>query len=224
MKTLSQMALALVVLCCAAAPARAIGPLDAEVGAVWWANEFDAGGVTTTAGAPGYRAELWLFNKYGMRASQFSSDLDDLGAESSDYTSIDLMWRPFSSSDNSFVAVGLGWQDMDMQSLGLSDSTSGARISAEGRLGIFGALYAYGNYSYLPELDDTPAINPLLGTFEDMDGYEYEVGVSWNVAPFVSLRAGYRVNSVDFVLNDGIVATAGNTESAGFLAGASINF
>jgi hypothetical protein len=67
-----------------------------------------------------------------------------------------------------------------------------------------GAVYAYGHGSYLPSLDDTPAVGG--GTFEDMDGYEYELGVAWKMAPFISAHAGYRMTSIDFTQTDVSVA------------------
>ena len=59
---------------------------------------------------------------------------------------------------------------------------------------------------------------------EDMDGYEYELGVSWKFMPLLSLRAGYRETSIDFTETDGVTDTNGSAESTGFLAGLGIHF
>ena len=87
----------------AAVPAVALGPIDGEVGAVWWANDFDSTGgastLTADGDAPGFRAELWVYNKYGVRAGLYTSDLDDVNTENSDYMSVDLLWRPISSRE-----------------------------------------------------------------------------------------------------------------------------
>jgi hypothetical protein len=207
-------------------PAAALGPVDGEVGAVYWFNDFEAPGISEDAGAPGFRAELWFVERFGVRGARFSSDPDDLGSgASSDYTSIDLLWRALSAAENSFLAVGAGWEEIDLSSIGLDGDTSGVRLSLEGRLGLIGAIYGYAQLSYLPALDDAPSVVPGL-RFDEMTGLEYEAGVSWKMAPFVSLRAGYRRNSVDFTLDDGLPGSdpEDTAESAGFLAGLGLHF
>lgn len=213
-----------------AAPVFAAGPIDGEVGAVWWANDLETSGTGGSASAdgsaPGFRAELWAFNRYGFRAMQYTSDTDTVGSAEADYTSIDLMWRPISPSENNFFAVGLGWEKVDLGSIGTSTDTSGARLAVEGRIGFIDMVYGYGTGSYAPALDD--ATNSAADAFEDLQGYEYELGVGWDIAPFISARGGYRVASTDFTQ----VATAGiptppadgNVESTGFFAGVGFHF
>ncbi len=213
--------------------AWAMGPVDGEIGAVYWANDFDSRGVasfSSGANAPGFRAELWLFQRYGLRAGQYRSDVDDFSLDTADYTSLDFMWRAFSPTENNFFALGVGWQEMDLGTIGLSGETSGARISAEGRIGVAALVYLYGQASYLPELDDTDAAVTALGRFESLSGHEYELGVSWKMAPFVSLRAGYRSQNVEFTQTrlDPLLGFGtemdGEVESGGFLAGLSLRF
>ncbi len=216
------------------APALAVGPIDGEVGAVWWANEFQStGGSTAISGdgdAPGYRAELWLFKKYGVRAGQFSSDLGDLSMDNADYLSVDVMWKVFSPTENNYFAVGAGWQDMDLASVGLDGNTSGARLTADGRVAAAGLVYFYGHASSLPSLDDADATIAADGTFEDLSGFETEVGVSVKLAPFVSLRGGYRTQTVDFTRTGFVplpgqpATVSGEVESDGFLAGLTFRF
>jgi hypothetical protein len=221
-------------LCCCALPALAAGPIDGEVGAVWWANDFDysseAASTSTSAGAPGFRAELWFFNKFGARAERYSSDVDALTSETADYTSIDALWRPFSPTQNNFLALGLGWQDMDMSTIGLDGETSGPRAVLEGRVSLGGLFYAYGHGSYMPELDDAQPSDPMFGEYEDLSAYQLELGVSWKAAPFLSVRGGYMTYATDF-RQTGIdpllgVGTEldGEVESKGFLVGLSARF
>ncbi len=209
---------ALLLSCVMALPASALGPVDGEIGALWWANEYDVDGASAVDGdAPGFRAEVWMMKKYGVRAARFSSDLDDIGLDSSDYSSLDLMWKAFSPTENNFLALGLGWEEMDMTGIGLDGDTSGVRLSVEGRVGIIGAVYAYGQGSYLPSLDDATSAG---ATLKDLEGFEYELGVSWKAAPFISFRAGYRENSLDYS-SAGIDGTA---ETRGFLLGTGFHF
>ena len=220
-----------VLICLAAAPALALGPVDGEVGVIYWANEYDSSGGTTVldsvdSAAPGFRAELWLLDRYGIRAGMYGSDLDDLDMESSEQMSVDLLWRAFSPTSNNFFAVGAGWQETDLSTIGLDGDTSGARVGVEGRVSA-GVVYFYGQGSYFPSLKDAESSSGVDGRFEEMEGHEYEVGVSWKMMPFVSLRAGYRVHSVDFVRTDfDLLGTtvAGNAETAGYLAGLTVRF
>ena len=216
------------------APALAVGPVDGEFGAVWWASDFDASeagtSVSADAGAPGFRAEMWMFKRWGLRAERYSSKLDEFDGPDSDYTSVDFRWRAFSPSENNYFAFGVGWQQMDLGTIGLDGSTAGARVGAEGRIALAGVVCLYGQGSYLPALDDTPAVDPALGRFENLDGYELETGVSWKIAPFISLRAGYRAQSINFTrtgfepIPDGPTELDGEAESTGFLAGMTFRF
>ncbi len=202
MSKTSNPALAAVVACalCGSA-ALAAGSIDGEIGAVYWANEIETEGLTpmtTDADAPGFRAELWMLERYGVKAMQFGSDPDAGGIDGADTTSVDLMWRAWSPTENNFVAVGLGWGQMDLAPLGSNDSTSGARLSVEGRAGIAGQLFAYGSGAYLPALSDVDSAAIVGGRIEDLSGYELELGLSWRLAPFMSMRAGWRVNDMSF--------------------------
>ncbi len=215
-------------------PAHALGPVDGEIGAVWWNNEYavsTAGAsASENAAAPGFLAELWLFQRFGLRASMYNSDLGDVGVESSDYLSADLLWRVFSPTQNNFLALGAGWTDMDLATIGLDGSTSGPRLTLDGRVGIIGVLYFYGQGSYMPALKDAPATDPGLGRFEELEGTELELGLSWKMLPVISLRAGYRTQSVDF-LRTGFTPLPGQggqmdgqVESDGFLVGLTARF
>ena len=91
-KTVLWCSLALVLV---SAPAFASDKINGEVGAVWWSSEIDAqsesASGSTDAGAPGFRAELWLLNRYGMRASQIGAEPNDIDADGASYTSLDMM-------------------------------------------------------------------------------------------------------------------------------------
>jgi len=183
----------------AIAPAFAIGPVDGEVGAVWWANDTDAkngASASDQGGAPGLRAELWLRERYGVRAGMYSSETETF--DSTDYTTVDVMWRALNLAEQNFLGVGLGWHDMGLDSVGADGNTSGMRVSAEGRIGLAGMVSAYGQGAWLPSLSDTNAGPSTSGQFSDLAGFEYEMGVAWQPAPMVVVRAGWRANSVDF--------------------------
>jgi hypothetical protein len=210
------------------APALAMGPVDGEVGAVWWANDHDAmygeSILSSEAGAPGFRAELWFRERYGVRAERYSSDTGDIGGGTSDYTSLDFMWRAFSPTENNYFAIGAGWQEIDLDMIGLAGETSGVRLALEGRVALGGLFYIYGQGYYLPALDDAQVVDPGLGPLRDMDGHMLEAGLSWKIAPFMSMRGGYRQHSVDFTTTLLDVEIDGEAESSGFLLGLSFRF
>ncbi len=203
-----------------AVPAAALGPVDAELGAVYWANDFDVNNVSTDSGAPGFRGEVWLNNTYGLRAGRYSSDLNDIGGDSSDYTSVDLLWKPIAPTQNNFVAFGLGWQQTDLADLGFADDTTGLRLAAEGRVGLGGLFYGYGHAAYMPSMDGSPASDGFSPAFADIESTQFELGVTWKAAPFISLRAGYRQTNVDFTQGP----TDLEAESSGFLFGTGFHF
>ena len=127
-----------------------------------------------------------------------------------------LAWPP--------VAFGVGWQQFDLSTIGLDGDTSGARVTAEARASI-GVAYVYGQASYQPSLDDAPASDLLGGVFEDLSAYEVELGVSWQFMPLMSLRAGYRQQSVDFTRSGTISGDFNaDAESSGFLVGFGAHF
>jgi hypothetical protein len=204
----------------AAAPVMAAGPIDGEVSAVWWANDYQSETQASTAsedaGSAGLRAQLWMMERYGVRATQYASDPDS--SNGADYTSVDLMWRALAPTENNFFAVGLGWQQMEVA--GLTDDPSGLRVAVEGRIGLAGMVYAYGHGAYLPSLGDADASNPLDPTFRDLNAYEYELGVAWNAMPFMNVHAGYRSTSLSYEQDDVAVSgTPGGVTVEGSAAG-----
>jgi hypothetical protein len=208
-----------------ASPALAMGPVDGEFGAVWWANDagsrFGTESLSVDGGAPGYRAELWFVKKYGLRAERYSSDS---GGGSSDFTSLDFMWRAFSPTENNYLAIGAGWQQIDLDTIGLSGETSGPRLALEGRIALGGLFYIYGQGYYLPSLDDAQAVDPAFGPLRNMDGHMLEAGLSWKIAPFMSMRGGYRRQDLNFTTTLLDVEIDGEAEWSGFLLGLSFRF
>ena len=58
-----------------------------------------------------------------------------------------------------------------------------------------------------------------------MDGFEYELGVSWKPAPFVSVRGGYRENQLDYDRVDVLdISNSESSESSGCLLGVGVHF
>jgi hypothetical protein len=201
--------LTLAALCCA--PALAAGPVHGEFGTVWWSNDVDkeigAGSSTSDGSAPGFRAELWLIERYGVKASQYTSDTDLAGSNDAAYTSVDVLWRPFALTKNNYMAVGVGWQQADLGDVGVGNGeTSGPRVSFEGGVGIIDAVFGYGNASWAPELQDSTDTSG--GQLNDLSAYEVEMGVGWKLLPWITFKGGYRVSTVDFTQSVATPASA----------------
>lgn len=151
------------------------------------------------------KGELWADN-WGVSASLMQNDQDDVFGlpEDSEYFNFDVK-RRFGSHDKSNIELGLGWQELNIDS---QLEASGPRFSLSGRLNLFPSIQIYGLTSYFPELED----DVLKG---DVTGYEFEAGLLFQPFPSVSLKAGYRQFELD--LEDPEIEKLGS--SSGFLLG-----
>jgi len=168
----------------------AAGPVDGEAGLNWWANDFDAdlGAGDVDAGAFGGHLQLWWKETWGLKGALYRSDLADAGdAGDVDYLSVDLKRRLVSVTENNFLAAGLGYEQLDLR----GGDTQGLRLLVEGRVGLVGAVWAYGHSAWMPVFDDTAAR-------EDQDAWEFEAGVGFSPLPFLKLSAGWRKFTLDF--------------------------
>lgn len=151
------------------------------------------------------KGELWADN-WGVSASLLQNDQNDVFGlpEDSEYFNFDVK-RRFGSQDKSNIELGLGWQELNIDS---QLEASGPRLSLSGRLSLLPSVQLYGLTSYFPELEDE---------FQkgDATGYEFEAGLLYQPFPSVSLRAGYRHFDLD--LEDPDIEELGS--SSGFLLG-----
>jgi len=196
-----------------ASSALALGLIDGELGTVWWANNFQANTTTSSYNAGGYgiRGNLWLDNRWGVSGTMLQSDLTDIGLDSNNHYSFDLQRRILSLSDNSYIALGLGWEQLNLS----NDSSSGSRLQISGRVSLLGIAYLYGRSTWIPQLSD-------FAGYQDVSGLEHEAGISITPFPFLSLRAGYRRFSLDFT--NASSGLGDSTESNGFILGAGFHW
>ncbi|HED14729.1 MAG TPA: hypothetical protein ENI62_13930 [Gammaproteobacteria bacterium] len=195
-----------------ASTALALGPIDGELGTIWWANSFQANNAAGNYSAGGYgiRGNLWLDNRWGLNGTMLQSDLNGIGLDSNNHYSFDIQRRIFSLSDNSYIALGLGWEQLNLA----NDSSAGSRLQISGRISLLGIAYLYGRSTWLPQLSD-------FAGYQDVSGTEHEAGISITPFPFLSLRAGYRRFSLDFTNATGL---GDSTESNGFILGAGFHW
>jgi hypothetical protein len=186
--------------------APAAGPVDGEATVNWWANDFDAdvAGGDVDAGAFGGQVQLWWNEKWGLQGSLYRSDLADSGGGNDiDYLSLDLKQRLLSFTEHNYLAAGVGYERLDMSANG---NTQGLRLLVEGRLGLAGAVYAYGHTAWIPVFEDTDSR-------EDLDALEFEAGIGVSPLPFVTLSAGWRKFALDFT--DSATDSGRSTSSSG---------
>ena len=150
-------------------------------------------------------SEIWL-NQWGVSGTLFenkSSDVFGLPSDSQ-YFNVNIK-RRFGSKNRSNLELGLGWQELNIES---ELDASGPRVSLEGHVKILPSFEFYGSTSYFPELDDS--INDSTAT-----AYELEAGLLYSPLPSLSLKAGYRVFNLD--LDEPNIRQIDS--SAGFLLG-----
>lgn len=152
------------------------------------------------------KGEYWGDN-WGVSANLMQSDDDSVFGfpDDSQFFNLDVK-RRFGSRDKSNFELGLGWQELNIDSI---LEASGPRVSLSGTLNVFSSFQVYGLTSYFPELADD---------LENNDGtaYEVEAGVLYTPFPSVSLKAGYRHFSLDIEENT-VIDEIGS--SSGFLLG-----
>jgi len=215
---------ALVLLALAVTPALALGPVDGEFGAVYWLSdtEISNGALSSSFGSEdiGLHGKLWITN-WGFAGSIYKAKIDEpgMGSFESTFTSLDFRRKLIAPTENNYLALGFGWQKVEFDDGGSTASTSGLRLSAEGRIGLVGMVYLYGEGAYYLSMDDFDA------DVVDPQGWESEFGISIKPAPFINFRAGYRRHSLDF--DQQLIAAptvGGSIKPSGFLAGVSVNF
>jgi hypothetical protein len=204
-------------LAAAIVPAFALGPVDGEVSALYWGSKTEIATLDEGSGAPGGRADLWFFDRWGASAAMFEpSPEGDLAGSDIGYANVDLKWRFLSATRNNFLAIGAGWERFTLDGLAEGES-DGVRVVAEGRVGIVKVLYFYGRAAYLPSLSDLDTGTVVL---TDGSGSEGEVGLQLKPWPFVQFFAGWRQNKTEFRS----VAGDLSFENKGPVVGMGVNF
>ncbi|MEE9447483.1 MAG: hypothetical protein V3V09_05960 [Arenicellales bacterium] len=193
---------------------HALGPMDGEASINWWGNAFSGNPFNGTldAGTLNLRGAGWWDKKWGISAGANLSDIDTADFEDPRRFNLDIKRRLISPTDNTFIAAGLGWESLN---LATGESSSGLRLSLEGRFGLAGIAAIYGESVWMPSLS-------AVDQREDLSGIEFETGVVFNPLPFVSVRAAYRHFKLDYRLSneDG----NGQSTAKGFLIGTGIHW
>lgn len=124
----------------------------------------------------------WLNDKWsGLSSFHQINGIENGLADTSQWT-VDIKRRLLSATENTYLAMGLGWNDI---ALSEGETSSGMRFVAEGRVGIYGPAYLFGQAAYSPLMSN-------IGNQIDPFGKELELGLAVDPLPSMSFRAGYR--------------------------------
>ena len=164
--------------------AHALGLAENASDTTGWGSSYQASSHQTVVNSGKlYRyGEQWWERKWGARGAIYQSDHNGLDFDTNKHLAVDVKRRLFSSPGNSYLAVGLGWDDIELSD---AESTSGMRFVAEGRYDLFGPAYLFGQAAATPWLSDIEGVVDPFGT-------ELEIGLAINPYPSMSLKAGYR--------------------------------
>ncbi len=151
------------------------------------------------------RAEAWWSDSWGLKGAYYNADLEQGDLQDRRRFSLDLKRRLISPTENTFLAAGVGWENIQMETGG---SSSGLRLSLDGRVGLVGIVSLYGQAAWMPSLGDADG-------FVDMSGMEFETGVVLDPLPFLSIRAGFRQFDLDYSSG----GDPGSTRASGIILG-----
>ena len=126
--------------------------------------------------------EGWLDDKWSGQSSFHQTKGLQKGLTDTRQWSLDIKRRLLSATENTYLAMGLGWNDIAISE---DESSSGMRFVAEGRVGIYGPAYLFGQAAYSPWMSN-------IGNQIDPFGKELELGLVVDPLPSMSFRAGYR--------------------------------
>lgn len=157
------------------------------------------------------KSEIWADN-WGVSAELKQNDQSDiLGLpKESSFFNLDVK-RRFGSQDKSNIELGLGWQELNIDS---QLDASGPKVSVAGKYNLLKDFQVYGSTAYFPELEDQ------LKADSTLTAYEFEAGLLYKPLPSISVKAGYRVFNLD--LEDPMLEDLGST--SGFLLGTDLSW
>jgi hypothetical protein len=171
-------------------PAKAIGPVDVEVGAGYWDADTEIVNVSESAAAPALFGNVWMKNALGFGVSRYEAVPEGtLDGADTEYTAVDAKWRFMNATRNNFVAVGAGIEQVGV----VDDNTVAPRVLVEGRASVK-MVYFFGKAAYLPTMG---SMNIEGAEYDGKTGTEFEAGVGVHPIPLLSINLSYKANSVD---------------------------
>jgi hypothetical protein len=164
--------------------------VNGEATLLYWFSEDEVGSVSANSDNAALRGELWFNDRWGFTGGLYQTDPSgSLGGV--DYFNIDGKFRVISATDNNWLAVGLGYQNIDA---GIA-STSGFRLTLDGHLSLMSILQGYARVAWMPDLDNlTLGITNLSGG----SATEFDIGLMLHPVPLLGIWGGWRTFDTDF--------------------------
>lgn len=192
-----------------AAAATAEGLLTSEADVFGWADELEISSLDRRPAVDSGYGKAWFRDTWDLSGDLMSVNGEFFSPQVEPES--DISHEIFSATDNRFLSLGLGWEGADV---GLDGPIGGPGLLLEGRWGLTGWAYVYGQSAWLPELSDSSGRSTL-------SGYELEAGVSVEPFPFWSLRASYRHIRFDYQGSSGYDYSS---SVSGFLLGTGLHW
>lgn len=184
-----------------------------EPSALWLSGDLSIGSLSSS-GSSSFLGTSEIGGKnWSISATLLQSEDESIAGlpQDSSYINFDVKRRLFGSQGKSNLKLGLGWQELDIDS---QLDASGPKVSLSGQYKLFRSFQIYGATSYFPELEDD-ALNT------DLKAYELEAGLLYKPLPSISLKAGYRIFELDDLSNSNL-EDIGST--SGFLFGTDLSW
>ena len=189
---------------------HAVGPVDVELGALYWGASTHEGLANEDSGARGGFGNLWIKNSFGVGASRYDVRPEgSLAGTDTDFTTVDVRWRWLSASRNNFVALGLGAERVGL----VDDATTAPRVSVEGRVSVK-VVYFFARGAYLPTMGSMSVAGV---PYDGRTGLELEGGLAVKPAPFIHIYAEYKSNTIDLTGPSGDVSLKSSGPAAGLV-------
>lgn len=135
------------------------------------------------------KAEIWTNNNWGLIGSIEVNGLEIIDSpKNSETKSIDLKRKLINSEkSNSFLALGLGWQDINLDE---DIDAEGINISLLGKWSFSDNFQVYGKGAIFEGLNNDDSNYSV-------SGYRFETGVKYKVGKKLSFSAGVKVQDFE---------------------------
>ncbi len=186
---------------------------EKEPSAIWLSGDLSIGSLGAGGGSSFLSTSEIGGRNWSISAKLLQSEDEGIAGlpQDSSYLNFDVKRRLLGSQGKSNLKLGLGWQELDIDS---QLDASGPKVSLSGQYKLFSSVQLYGATSYFPELEDE-----ILNT--DLKAYEIEAGLLYKPLPSISLKAGYRIFELD---NLGNSAAEDLGSTSGFLFGTDLSW
>ena len=172
----------LMLACCITSSSFANDDLTQNLPVSSWSAETQFTSPTLANNSNYFLSQEWFNDSPALWRGLEQTNRLDTGLNESSQWAVDIKHRLFTVKENTYIAMGLGWNDVELE----GETNSGMRFVAEGRVGLFGPTYLFGQAALSPWMTSSSSNN--IAPF----GKELELGLAISPLPSMSFKAGYR--------------------------------